>query len=220
MYLSKSGLAKVVRTLKLSFASKSVFTQRPRDETVFECVIVDEYSGMIVLHITGPTAWNLFCYESGGHRWQRLSKGRTHSSTVTVAVFRDVPASEFTLRPAELQITTCRGSGPGGQHRNKTDSAVQVKHLPTGLLVRCETERSQQQNKASAIALLTSRLAAQKAAKSAQSVSQDRRQQIGTGERSDKIRTIQTQNGHVVNHLNDKKIPIERYLKGGLAEIL
>lgn len=194
-------------------------TQRPRDGTGFDQVIVNDYAGMIVLHITGPNAWPLFRNEPGGHRWQRLSKGRTHSSTVTVAVFPDIPPSQFTLRPADLQITTCRGSGPGGQHRNKTESAVQVKHLPTGMMVRCESERSQQQNKESALSLLASRLAARHESTTSASKASDRRSQIGSGERSDKIRTIQTQNGQVVNHLTGKKITIERYLKGDLAEI-
>lgn len=176
---------------------------------------------MMVVRASGDGAWSLFKDESGGHRWQRKPpnerKDKTHSSTVTVAVFRDVPKSEFRINPSELEITTCRGSGPGGQHRNVTDSAVQVKHKPTGMIVRCETERSQQQNKESALALLTARLKAQHDAKATGSVVNDRRKQIGSGERSDKVRTVQMQNGQVVNHITGRKASVERYLKGDLS---
>lgn len=179
---------------------------------------------MVVLRVSGAGAWELFRNESGGHRWQRVPpnerRGKVQSSTVTVAVFREVPPAEFRLLDRDVEITACRGSGPGGQNRNKTDSAVQVKHRPTGMIVRCETERSQQQNRASALALLASRLAAAARASCQAATSRDRRQQIGSGERSDKIRTIQVQNGQVINHLNGKRLTVERYLKGDLAALL
>jgi peptide chain release factor 1 len=205
------------------FVSNWRFTPRLRGGVRFSIEIVEELAGMIVLHITGASAWELFRHESGGHRWQRVPpnerNGKVHSSTVTVAVFRDVPAGEFRLRECDVTITTCRGSGPGGQKRNKTDSAVQVKHIPTGLIVRCETERSQLQNKSTALALLTARLVTQQETKQAQAEGFSRRSQIGSGERSDKIRTVQMQNGQVVNHRSGKRLSIERYLKGELTEI-
>lgn len=138
------------------------------------------------------------------------------SSTVTVAVFPERSQREFQLNERDLEITTCRGSGPGGQHRNKTESAVQVKHKPTGLTVRCESERSQTQNKETALQLLASRLAEAAANKRTEREADSRRQQIGSGERSDKVRTIQTQNNVVVNHVSGKKASLDKYLKGDI----
>lgn len=204
----------------LSFVNKLQCTRRPRDGAGFDAEIVDAWGGMMVMRIVGPDAANLFAGESGGHRWQRVPpnerKDKVHSSTVTVAIFPEVRASGPVVRESDCEITTCRGSGPGGQKRNKTDSAVQIKHKPTGTIVRCETERSQGQNKATAMALLTARICAADLAKSLASVRQDRLQQIGSGERSDKIRTVQMQNGQVVNHVTGKKAAVERYLKGDI----
>lgn len=175
---------------------------------------------MMVLRMSGPKAAELFANEAGGHRWQRVPpnerKDKVYSSTVTVAVLPEVRSNVPVVRESDCDITTCRGSGPGGQHRQKTDSAVQVKHRPTGLIVRCETERSQQQNKATAIALLSARICATELAKCLADVRKFRLDQIGSGERSDKIRTVQMQNGQVVNHQNGRKAPVEKYLKGDI----
>lgn len=197
--------------------------RRRRSGAGFSSEIASELAGLVILRVTGPAAWDLFRHESGGHRWQRIPpnerRGKVHSSTVTVAVFRDVPQQVLRLNLAEVEITTCRGSGPGGQNRNKTDSAVQVKHRPTGLVVRCDNERSQDQNRTMALALLTSRLASKQQSELSQEMIRNRRDQIGSGERSDKIRTVQMQNGQVVNHLNGRRLSVERYLKGDLAAI-
>lgn len=214
---------KVATTPSLSSVSKSPFTRKHVGGVVFDCEIVDEWDGMIVLHITGNDAWSRFRAESGGHRWQRVPpnerKGKVHSSTVTVAVFPDAKISAFSIRESDCEITTCRGSGPGGQKRNKTESAVQVKHRRTGLIVRCDTERSQQQNKATALALLRSRLEARHHEANQSAERDSRRNQIGSGERSDKIRTVQMQNGQVVNHVTGKKVAIERYMKGDIWSV-
>lgn len=182
--------------------------------------MVGEWDGMIVLHITGENAYQKFSQEPGGHRWQRKPpnerKDKVHSSTVTVAVLPDATKSSFSLRESDCEVTTCRGSGPGGQNRNKTDSAVQVKHKPTGMIVRCETERSQRQNRETAFALLASRLAASSKESEERSARDSRMRQIGSGERSDKIRTVQMQNGQVVNHMSGKKCSVEKYLKGDI----
>jgi len=219
----KSGPVKVETTRNRLFANKLRFIRKQRDGGRFDVEIVDDRAGMIVMRIVGKDSWSLFKHESGGHRWQRIPpnerKGKVHSSTVTVAVFRDVPTAEFRLNENDLEISTCRGSGPGGQHRNKTDSAVQVKHKPTGMIVRCETERSQQQNKHSAIALLTSRLASIQQASAMRSEDDNRRRQIGSGERSDKIRTVQMQNGQVVNNVTGKRMSVEAYMKGDIDSI-
>lgn len=178
---------------------------------------------MIVMSISGEGAESLMRNEPGGHRWQRIPpnerKGKTHSSTVTVAVFPATKKTADSIRESDCEITTCRGSGPGGQKRNKTDSAVQIKHRPTGMIVRCETERSQSQNKATAFSLLSARIEAAKATVDGESDRQNRLRQIGSGERSDKVRTVQMQNGQVVDHRTGRKVSVERYLKGDIVAL-
>lgn len=206
--------------LNCSSVNRSPSTARLRSGAVFDAEIVSEWDGLVVLRISGPQAVEKFSGESGGHRWQRIPKNqrsdKTHSSTVTVAVFPERAATAISVRESDCEVTTCRGSGPGGQLRNKTDSAVQVKHRPSGLIVRCETERSQQQNKATAFALLSARLNARHQAAATEAQRTDRLRQIGSGERSDKIRTVQMQNGQVVNHVTGRKANVERYLKGDI----
>jgi len=136
------------------------------------------------------------------------------TSTVTVAVMDEPTDVELRIDQSDLEISTCRGSGAGGQHRNKTDSAVQIKHLPSGLMVRCETERSQPQNKATALALLRSRL--WEAKRSAQSTvrADERRQQVGSGQRGDKRRSYYWQRDLVHDHLLDKTWRLKAWLRG------
>jgi peptide chain release factor 1 len=137
-----------------------------------------------------------------------------HTSTVTVAVLREPTAAEVRVDDRDLEWSTCRGSGPGGQHRNKTESAVIVKHVPTGLQVRCESERSQHQNRANALGVLRARLweAQQAAADSARAG--ERKRQVGSGQRGDKVRTVRVQDGIVADHPTDRKIPLRDYLRG------
>jgi peptide chain release factor 1 len=137
-----------------------------------------------VVRVTGKGAARMFANESGGHRWQRVPpnerKGRVHTSTVTVAVLREPTPTEMVIRDADLEWATCRGSGAGGQHRNKTETAVVVKHLPSGLAVRCEAERSQLQNKATALGLLRARLLATKDDAATAAHNANRREQVGS----------------------------------------
>ena len=118
--------------------------------------------GILVLRVHGRGAEEAFQDEGGGHRWQRVppndKRGRVHTSTITVAVLPEPTAAELRLAPGDVQRVTCRGSGAGGQHRNVTESCVVVTHRPTGLTVRCESERSQHQNEETALALLRARL--------------------------------------------------------------
>lgn len=203
--------------------NKRRFTQRLASGGHFSCDIDSSCDGMIVLKVSGESADRLFSQESGGHRWQRIPpndrSGRVHSSTVTVAVTKEPGGQQFHVEESDLEYTTCRGSGPGGQKRNKTESAVQVKHKPSGLYVRCDSERSQGQNKESAKTLLISRLMEAASKKAGNIARDDRWQQVGSGERSDKIRTVQTQNGQVVNNITGKKCNIESYLKGDIWKI-
>lgn len=172
----------------------------------------------MVLRVAGREAERWLGREGGGHRWQRVppneKRGRVHTSTVTVVVLPEPTPLEVVIDPRELVFSTCRASGDGGQHLQKTESAVQVKHLPTGLLVRCESERSQHQNRASALAILRARLLAR--AREARREARDRvrRDQAGTGMRGDKRRTVRIRDGVVTDHLSGQRWPLEAYLRG------
>lgn len=178
---------------------------------------------MLVWRFRGNGATNLFEPEGGGHRWQRVppteKRGRTQTSSVTVAVLSEGGGQSVAMDRSEVDVDTYVGSGPGGQHRNKTATAVRLTHRPTGLVVTCENERSQGQNKAQAFAELEARLSARARAAAEHAANSNRREQIGTGYRGDKIRTVQEQNGKVTNHLTNRKCSLKAYLKGDLSAI-
>lgn len=172
-----------------------------------------------MLRASGRDVRAAFADEAGGHRWQRVppseKRGRVHTSTVTVAVLDEPTERELPDPPMhELQISTCRASGSGGQHVQKTDSAVQIRHLPTGLIVRCETERSQSYNRATALAVLRARLHSLASANAAAARADDRRRQIGSGQRGDKRRTIAVQRDSVVDHQTGRAWRYDDYVRG------
>lgn len=172
-----------------------------------------------MLRVSGKAARETFANEAGGHRWQRVppndKRGRVHTSTVTVAILDEPSEIELPrLDPAELEISTCRASGSGGQHLQKTDSSVQVRHTPTGLVVRCETERSQTYNRATALAILRARLHQLLVARSSARRADDRRRQIGSGQRGDKRRTIAVQRDSVVDHVTGREWRFADYARG------
>ena len=156
--------------------------------------------------------------ESGGHRWQRISpterRGRVHTSTVTVAVLPVNEQQIVDFRDSDLEWEATRGSGPGGQHRNKTDSAVRLTHRPTGMTVRVEVQRSQYQNLQLAKILLGARLTQAREGASAMERNSSRRAQIGSGQRGDKIRTVRCQDGVVTDHRTGKRWSYRDYRKG------
>jgi peptide chain release factor 1 len=159
----------------------------------------------IVLRIEGESAYGRLRFESGGHRVQRVpateSQGRIHTSACTVAVMPEPDeAEEVTLNPAELRIDTFRASGAGGQHINKTDSAVRVTHLPTGLVAECQDDRSQHRNKAKALAVLAARLRDKETSERAAKEAATRKGLIGSGDRSDRIRTYNFPQGRLTDH--------------------
>lgn len=175
--------------------------------------------GFVVLRASGKGVRAMFADEAGGHRWQRVppneKRGRVHTSTVTIAVLDEPTERELPEPPAhELQVTTCRASGSGGQHLQKTDSAVQIKHLPTGLVVRCETERSQSYNRLTALAVLRARLHERRSADEASARADDRRRQIGSGQRADKRRTVAVQRDSVVDHETGRAWRYADYVRG------
>jgi peptide chain release factor 1 len=158
----------------------------------------------IIAAVQGQDVYRHLRYESGVHRVQRIpateASGRIHTSTATVAVLPEAEEVDVEIRPEELEITVCRASGPGGQGVNTTDSAVQVHHKPTGVIVRCADERSQQKNKAKALRVLRSRLLTARQEEEAAKASQARRSQIGTGDRSERIRTYNYPQNRITDH--------------------
>ncbi len=137
-----------------------------------------------------------------------------HTSTITVAVLPEPTTTELRIAPGDLRIVTCRGSGAGGQHRNVTESAVVITHLPTGLMVRCESERSRHQNQATALALLRARLYAAEVERRTTARAGERRRQVGSGMRGDKRRTIRCQEGVVVDHVTGRSWTLRAYERG------
>jgi peptide chain release factor 1 len=158
----------------------------------------------IVFQVNGTDVFKRFKYESGVHRVQRVpateAQGRIHTSTVTVAVLPEAQEVDIEIKPEDVEINVCRASGKGGQGVNTTDSAVQIQHKPSGLIVRCADERSQQKNKAKAMTVLRSRLLERKIAEENAKYAAQRKEQVGTGERSEKIRTYNFPQNRVTDH--------------------
>ena len=179
----------------------------------------------IIFSIEGQGAYSRFKYESGVHRVQRVpvteSSGRVHTSTVTVAVLPEAEPVEVDISPNDIRIDTFRASGAGGQHVNRTDSAVRITHIPTGLVVQCQDERSQYKNKDKAMAVLMSRLMKLENAKQHGDIAQERKSQVGTGDRSERIRTYNYHQGRVTDHrIGLTLYRLEEILGGDLDEIV
>ena len=158
----------------------------------------------IIALIEGKKVYSRFKYESGVHRVQRVpeteSQGRIHTSAVTVAVLPEAEDVDVEIDPNDLKIDVFRSSGPGGQHVNKTDSAVRMTHLPSGLVVSCQDEKSQHKNKAKALKILRARLLDKAVHDQQSEISQDRKDQVGSGDRSERIRTYNFPQGRVTDH--------------------
>ncbi|MDR2665639.1 MAG: peptide chain release factor 1 [Oscillospiraceae bacterium] len=175
--------------------------------------------------VEGDGAYSRFKFESGVHRVQRVpdteSSGRIHTSTVTVAVLPEMEEVDFEINPAHLQIDTFRSSGAGGQHVNKTESAIRITHLPTGTVVECQDERSQHKNRERAMKILVSRLLDAERVRQQAVYDARRRSQVGTGDRSERIRTYNYSQGRVTDHrIGLTLYKLEQVLNGDLDEII
>lgn len=190
----------------------------------FEVEVVEDRPGFLLLRASGRGVGAAFANEPGGHRHQRIppneKRGRVHTSTVTVAVLNVPSESEVRLDERDLEWSTCRSSGAGGQHVNKTESAVQLKHKPSGIQVRCESERSQLQNKGTALAILRAKLKEQAESSATRGRNDARRSQVGSGMRGDKTRTYRWQDGVVTDHASGKKAQLERVRRGYIEDLV
>ncbi len=180
----------------------------------------------IIARIVGRGAYSRLKFESGAHRVQRVpeteSQGRIHTSACTVAILPEVDeVGAIDINPADLKVDTFRASGAGGQHVNKTDSAIRITHLPSGIVVECQDERSQHKNRAKAMALLQARLLSAKQEKQAAERAESRRLQVGSGDRSERIRTYNFPQGRVTDHrINLTLYKLEEIMEGDLDQII
>ncbi len=179
----------------------------------------------IVAMISGERVYSRLKYESGTHRVQRVpeteTQGRIHTSAVTVAVLPEADAVDVEIDPGDLRIDVYRASGAGGQHVNKTESAVRITHIPSGIVVQCQDERSQHKNKAKAMKVLYARLLDQKAQEQTEHITEERRQMVGTGDRSGRIRTYNFPQGRITDHrIGLTLYKLEQVMDGDLNEII
>src|SRR5438045_1262845 len=179
----------------------------------------------IIFTVTGTDVYKRLKHESGVHRVQRVpateAQGRVHTSTATVAVLPEAEEVDIEIKSEELEISVCRASGKGGQGVNTTDSAVQIIHKPTGMIVRCADERSQIKNRAKAMTVLRSRLLERKIAEENAKYAAFRKDQVGTGERSEKIRTYNFPQNRVTDHRIELTLyNLSNFIEGNLDELV
>jgi peptide chain release factor 1 len=179
----------------------------------------------IIFLVSGENAYRIFRFEKGVHRVQRVpvteTGGRIHTSTVTVAVLPEIEETQFEINPNDLKIDTFRAGGHGGQNVNKVSSAVRITHIPTGMVVSCQDERSQHKNRMRAMKILRARLASIEQDKKQQEIVSERRQQVGTGERSEKIRTYNYPQNRVTDHrIGLSLYSLDMVMEGSLEQLL
>lgn len=179
----------------------------------------------VIFKVTGEGVFRKFRFESGVHRVQRVpateAQGRIHTSTATVAVLPEAEEVDLELKPDEIRIEVCRAGGPGGQGVNTTDSAVQVMHIPTGTIVRCQDGRSQQKNKEKALTILRSRLLEVKQREEAEKYAAQRKSQVGSGDRSEKIRTYNYPQNRITDHRIELTLyNLDRYMEGDIQGMI
>ena len=179
----------------------------------------------ITFMVEGEGAYSRFKFESGVHRVQRVpeteSQGRIQTSTATVAVLPEVEDIEIEINPADIIIESCKSSGAGGQHVNKTESAVRLTHKPSGLVIECQEERSQFKNRDKAMKMLKTKLYDMKQSEQSEKIASERRSQVGTGDRSERIRTYNYPQGRVTDHRISLTLhSLESFLNGNIGEMI
>jgi len=179
----------------------------------------------VTVMVSGEGAYSRFKFESGVHRVQRVpeteASGRIHTSTATVAVLPEVQDVEVEINPSDIQVETIKSSGAGGQHVNKTESAIRMIHKPTGIVIECQEERSQFQNRDKAMKLLRAKLYDIKQNEQSEKIARQRRLQIGTGDRSERIRTYNYPQGRVSDHrIGLTLYSLEDFLNGNIDEMI
>ncbi len=178
----------------------------------------------VIFKVSGSAVFRKLKFESGVHRVQRVpateAQGRIHTSTATVAVLPEAEEVDLELKPDEIRIEVCRAGGPGGQGVNTTDSAVQVMHIPTGTIVRCQDGRSQQKNKEKALTILRSRLLEVKQREEAEKYAAQRKSQVGSGDRSEKIRTYNYPQNRITDHRIELTLySLDRFMEGDIQQM-
>ena len=204
------------------------YAERHRWQTELVSASASELGGYkeAIVRVVGQGAYSKLKFESGGHRVQRVpeteAQGRIHTSACTVAVIPEAdPIADITINPADLRIDTFRASGAGGQHINKTDSAVRITHLPTGLVVECQDDRSQHRNRAQAMSVLASRLLDRERSERQSKEAAHRKSLIGSGDRSERIRTYNFPQGRVTDHrINLTLYKIDSIMDGEFDEVV
>lgn len=209
------------------FRMYSMYAERKRWKLEVLNLNETELGGIkeVTFMITGKGAYSRLKFESGVHRVQRVpeteSSGRIHTSTATVAVLPEVDDVEIEINPTDLKVDTFRSSGAGGQHINKTESAIRITHIPTGVVVECQTERSQIQNRETAMSMLRSKLYEAELEKQRSEQASSRKSQVGSGDRSEKIRTYNFPQGRITDHrIGLSMYQVDEFLNGGLDEML
>jgi peptide chain release factor 1 len=179
----------------------------------------------IVIRISGQSVYSRLKFESGTHRVQRVpeteTQGRIHTSACTVAILPEVEEVEIDINPADLRIDTYRASGAGGQHVNRTESAIRITHIPTGFVVECQDERSQHKNRARAMSLLQSRILSARQEQQTAEIAASRKLQVGSGDRSERIRTYNFPQGRLTDHrINLTLYKLDAIMLGELNPII
>jgi len=204
------------------------FAEKQRWQTEIITENRGEHGGYkeIILRIAGTDVYSQLKFESGVHRVQRVpeteSQGRVHTSACTVAIMPEVESiDDYEIKSSDLRVDTFRASGSGGQHVNKTDSAIRLTHIPTGVVVECQDQRSQHKNRAQAMALLQSRLLTAEQDKQHAAQSEERKLQVGSGDRSERIRTYNYPQGRMTDHrINLTLYKLDEIMQGGLEHVI